>query len=187
MTMFQRRMARRESEARAEALYSTFQEQAADLYWLAYLLTGDSEQTVQAFTSALEFKDAPNPVFRRFIVSWARKLVMASALATITTKLRASALRVEQPELGGLGQHFSLPSPVRLSLTKPELERALLAIEVFPRCALLLTVFERLSIQEAALLLNANEPLVRKAQARALIDLTRNLAVGTACGHKLTK
>ena len=71
-----------------------------------------------------------------------------------------------------------------MNLTKPELERALLAIEVFPRCALLLTVFERLSIQEAAVLLNADEPLVRKAQARALFDLTRNLAVGTACGHK---
>ena len=110
--MFQRRMPRRESEARAEALYNAFQEQAADLYWLAYLLTGDSEQTVQAFASALEFDGAPNPVFRGFIVSWARKLVMASALATITTKLRASALRVDQPELGGLGEHSWESTPI---------------------------------------------------------------------------
>jgi hypothetical protein len=159
---------------------------ASDLYWLGYLLTGDSEQAAQAFSSALEFEDAANPVFRGFMVSWARKLVVASALATMTAKLRASALRVERSELSDSPQHAGLPPPGWISsrsLGGPELERALLAIDVFPRCALLLTIFEKLSIHDAALLLNSGEPLLRKAQARALIDLTHNLAEGESRGH----
>jgi DNA-directed RNA polymerase specialized sigma24 family protein len=61
-------------------------------------------------------------------------------------------------------------------MTTPELERALLAIDLFPRCALLLTVFEKLSLDDAALLLNADRALVRKAQSQALLELTGAVA-----------
>ena len=168
-----------ESETAAqEAAHCIFEEQSSEFYWLAYLLTGNSEQAVQAFTSALEFGDAATPVFREFMISWARKLVMASALATVASKLRASALRFEQSEFADMTRHASLSSSPGMSfqdLTKPELHRALLAIDIFPRCALLLTIFEKISVKDAALLLNADERLVGRAQASALIDLTRNL------------
>jgi hypothetical protein len=175
------KMPQPESETAAqEAAHRTFEEQSSEFYWLAYLLTGDSEQAVQAFTSALEFGDAPTPVFREFMISWSRKLVIASALARVASKLRASALRFEHAEFADMARHASLSSSAGLSsqdLTKPELHRALLAIDIFPRCALLLTIFEKLSVKDAALLLNADERLVRRAQASALIDLTRNLAL----------
>jgi len=47
---------------------------------------------------------------------------------------------------------------------------------VFPRCALLLTVFERMSPEDAAVLLDVDRDLVRKARIIGLQDLTRNLA-----------
>lgn len=170
----------RGSEAAAqEAAHRTFEEQSSEFYWLAYLLTGDSDCAVQAFTSALEFDDAPTPVFREFMISWARRLVIASALATVAVKLRASSLRFEQAESDDMARHASFSSSPGMSsqdLTKPELHRLLLAIDLFPRCGLLLTIFEKLSVKDAALLLNADERLVRRAQASALIDLTRNLA-----------
>lgn len=168
-----------ESETAAqEAAHRTFEEQSSEFYWLAYLLTGNTEQAVQAFTSALEFADAPTPVFREFMISWARKLVIASALATVTSTLRASALRFENAEFADMSRHANFSSSHGTNsrdLTKPQLHRALLAIDIFPRCALLLTIFEKLLVKDAALLLNADERLVRRAQASALIDLTRNL------------
>jgi DNA-directed RNA polymerase specialized sigma24 family protein len=151
-------MAQRDSESVTEGALR-------HLYWLGYLLTGNSEHAVQALT----------------IASWARRLVIASALARIAAELRASARRVEQSDLGNLADHAIFPPPTWMGspgLTKAELERALLAIDAFPRCAVILTVFEELSIQDAAVLLNSDQPLVRKAQACALIDLTRNLAIG---------
>jgi len=165
--------------AAQEAAHRTFEEQSSEFYWLAYLLTGDSERAVQAFTGALEFSDAPTPVFREFMISWARKLVIASALATVALKLRASALSFEQSDFDDMARHARSSSSLGMmsrDLTKPELHCALLAIDVFPRCALLLTIFEKLSVKDAALLLNADERLVRRAQASALIDLSHNLA-----------
>ena len=174
----------RGSEAAAqEAAHRTFAEQSSEFYWLAYVLTGDSERAVQAFTGALEFDDAPTPAFREFMISWARRLVIASALATVALKLRASALRFEQAESDDMARRASLSSSPVMSchdLTKPELHRGLLAIDLFPRCALLLTIFEKLSVKDAALLLNADERLVQRAQASALIDLTRNLTLAEA-------
>jgi len=46
----------------------------------------------------------------------------------------------------------------------------------FPRCAILLSVFERVSIEDAAVLLDVDRELFRKAQAIGLQELTRNLA-----------
>jgi hypothetical protein len=63
-------------------------------------------------------------------------------------------------------------------MTKPEFERAVLALDVFPRCALLLTIFEKLSIQDAVALLGVEQALLRKAQGLGLIELTRNIALG---------
>jgi DNA-directed RNA polymerase specialized sigma24 family protein len=175
-------MRRPKSTEADNALYQLFEEHSSELYWLAFLLTGDREQSVQAFTRAFELENGANPVFRQFMVSWARKLVIAASLATIETELRQSACRIADAD----GQDSatlagSLPSDAWTGdghMTKFELERAVLAIDAFPRCALLLTVFERLSIEDAASLLNASEALVKIAQGVGFIQLTRNIASG---------
>ena len=63
-------------------------------------------------------------------------------------------------------------------MTTPEFERALLSIDLFPRCVLLLTVFEKLSLDDAAVLLNADKALVRKAQNQGLLELAGGVAGG---------
>jgi DNA-directed RNA polymerase specialized sigma24 family protein len=60
--------------------------------------------------------------------------------------------------------------------SKSDLERALLAIDAFPRAAVLLVLFERVPLGDAAILLNAEPNLVRKAVAVGARDLTINLA-----------
>jgi DNA-directed RNA polymerase specialized sigma24 family protein len=173
---------RPESRAEAEgALYRMFKEHSSELYWLAFLLTGDREQSIQACTRAFDLEDGATPVFQEFMVSWARKLVITASLATIRRELRKSMLRIARSQERDSAKLDNLPSHTWISnqpTTKSELERAVFAIDVFPKCVLLLTVFERLSIEQVALLLNANEALVRTTQSQGLIELTRNLALG---------
>jgi hypothetical protein len=52
-----------------------FKEQRTELYSLAYLITGDRERSVQAFSHALNYGEM-NPTFRSFMLFWARKLVV---------------------------------------------------------------------------------------------------------------
>jgi len=150
-------------------LTQIFEDHAAELHWLAYLFTGSHDRGVRAFTKALDLEDYANPAMSDFMVSWSRKLVIGASLETVRPQLRESARRTRRAEdpdpatlvaLGPAGQ-----------MTTPEFERALLAIDLFPRCALLLTVFEKLSLDDAALLLNADKALVRKAQNQGLLEL----------------
>jgi DNA-directed RNA polymerase specialized sigma24 family protein len=147
---------------------------AANLYWLAFLLTGRREVSVDMAVESLDSPDG-NPFFSAWMQVWARKVVIAKALAAVRQELAASALRMASKR----GRDCA-PPPRNWALepgaTKVQLERALLAIDVFPRCALLLTVFEGLSIDDAAVLLDAGRELVRKARAYAVQELTRNLA-----------
>ena len=155
-----------------------FEDHAAELHWLAYLFTGSHDRGVRAFTKALDFEDHANPAMTDFMASWSRKLVIGASLETVRPQLRESAwrtLRAEDPDpatLTGL-------KPVG-QMTAPELERALLAIDLFPRCALLLTVFEKLSLDDASLLLNADKALVRKAQNQGLLELAGGRSPGCA-------
>jgi DNA-directed RNA polymerase specialized sigma24 family protein len=153
-----------------------FEDHAAELHWLAYLFTGSHDRGVRAFTKALDFENYANPAMADFMVSWSRKLVIGASLETIRPQLRESAWRTRRAED---------PDPATLvalepagQMTTPEFERALLEIDLFPRCALLLTVFEKLSLDDAALLLNADKALVRKAQSQGLLELAGAVAGG---------
>lgn len=148
--------------------------QAADLYWLAFLLTGQRETSVDAAAEALDSAET-NPFFSAWMLAWARKVVIAKALGAIRQELAASAVRI-----AALRGRYGAPVPRNWSLaagaTKAELERALLAIDAFPRCVLLLSLFEGLSVDDAVVLLDVDRELIRKAQAFALQELTQNLA-----------
>ena len=173
----------RQHQPRAQAgmaLHQVFAHHYSEYYWLAFLLTGDRERSVRAFTNALDLWDETNPVFREFMVSWPRRLIIAAALATTDAELRESMLRTEGLQDRDFAKPDGLPSNIRVGArtSGSELERAILAIDMFPRCALLLTVFEGLPIEDVASLLNADEALVRTAQARGSIELTHQLALG---------
>lgn len=147
---------------------------AANLYWLAFLLTGQREASVDMAVEALDSPDG-NPFFSAWMLAWARKVVIAKALGAIRQDLAASARRMASRR----GRSCP-PAPRNWALgpgtTKLQIERALLAIDVFPRCALLLSIFEGLSLDDATVLLDGDRDLVRNAQACAIEELTHNLA-----------
>jgi DNA-directed RNA polymerase specialized sigma24 family protein len=153
---------------------ATANQQAANLFWLAFLLTGDRDASVDAAVEALDSSDG-NAFFSAWMLAWSRKVVIAKALAAIRHDLAASAARMASTR----GRNYPAP-PRNWALapgaTKVQLERALLAIDTLPRCVLLLSLFEGLSIDDATVLLDIDRELVRKSQAFALQELTRNLA-----------
>ena len=159
-------------------LTKTFEDHAVELHWLAYLLTGSRDRSVQAFTKALDSGGYANRATSDFMLSWSRKLVIAAALDTIRPQLRESALRTARSEDPDPATLAASKPAVSQQMTTAEFERAMLAIDVFPRCALLLTVFEKLSLDDAALLLNADKALVRKAQGQGLLELAGAVAGG---------
>ena len=61
------------------------------------------------------------------------------------------------------------------------MERALLAIDVFPRCVLVLRTLEGISIEDTATLLEENKDLVREAQAIGLYSLVDSIHRAQDC------
>ena len=143
-----------------------------ELYWLAFVLTGDPNSSIDAVADSLDAGEAANPFFEGWMAQWSRRLVIARALGTVQAKLAESAGRTGS-------RSFKCPrriGTVDSGISRRELERALLAIDIFPRCALLLTVFEKEALDDTAVLLGVSKDLVQKAKAIGLVELSRNLA-----------
>jgi DNA-directed RNA polymerase specialized sigma24 family protein len=149
--------------------------EAADLYLLAFLLTGHRDVSIDIAADAAVSDDHPNSFFANWMRDWRRRLVIGKALTAIRDELSDSARRTKQAHIdtAAAWQRNWSTRPV---VTKAELERALLAIDVFPRAALLLLVFEGMRIADAAILLEADPALVKKAQVIGLHELTASLA-----------
>jgi len=148
---------------------------AADLYWLAFLLTGQREASVGVTIETLDSQQGPHSFFATWMLAWSRKVVISKALGAIREELAESAQRVAALR-GGKVAVRSRDWKLDEKASKIQIERALLAIDTLPRCALLLSTFEGASLEDAAILLNADRELVRKAQMIGFQELTHNLA-----------
>jgi hypothetical protein len=167
---------------KAEAAKNTadIEKAAVDLYWLAFLLTGRGDISIDIAADAAASQDYANPFFADWMGGWQRRLVIAKALTAIHHELADSARRTEIAPAANskMPRNWSL-SP---DTTKADLEPALLAIDLFPRATLLLLVFEGLRIPDTATLLDADPDLLKKAQAIGLRELTANLALAKPAG-----
>ena len=138
----------------------------ASLHWLARLITGGRRRCDPFAAGMPDTKDAANPFFAGWMVAWSRKLFIARVIGSVRLELEASLRRTRAQSLDG-------PPEPRLDYVA--WERALPAIDLFPRCAVLLTVVEKFSLEDAAILLNADRNLVAGAAAIGLAELARTL------------
>ena len=148
---------------------------AGDLHWLAFLLTGEREISIDIAIEALAAPDDASPFFAGWMQGWSRRIVVAKALTAVRKELAESARRTlsaRWDRSGAAPRNWSLDPRT----TRVRLEEALLAIDIFPRAAVVLTIFEGVQIADAAVLLDVSVELLRKAQAIGLRDLTGNLA-----------
>jgi hypothetical protein len=56
---------------------------AADLQWLAFLLSGHREIVCDVTAQAIDLTDDRDSTFATWMVSWSRRLVIARALAAV--------------------------------------------------------------------------------------------------------
>ena len=154
-----------------------------DLHWLAFLLTGRRDQSIDLAVETVAGFHTAQPFFAAWMEAWSRRLVIAKALTGIREELAASVRRTEFKRVHESGLP---PRDWRIGqgTTKSELEAALLAIDYFPRAALVLSLFENVSAPDCAVILDASVDLVKKALAIGLLELTRNLACAQAWTSK---
>jgi len=150
--------------------------QAASHYRLAWLLTGER---------ALSARSNPKWSFTEWMSAWSRRVTIARVLTGIRGELAESARRTAATRIKN--QAFR-PGSVRPGdgITAIQLECALQTIDVFPRWSLVLTVFEGISVEDAAVLLDATADLVRKARTlglRQLVDNLTRIQVRTSDGY----
>jgi DNA-directed RNA polymerase specialized sigma24 family protein len=150
-----------------------------DLYWLAFLLTGRQDLSIEIASDTVVSADDTSPSFTEWMQGWQRRLVIGRALTAIHDELADSARRTQFARVtssargsAAAQRNWSL-SP---DTTKADLEQAMLPIDLFPRAAFLLLVFEGIRMADAAILLAADPALIRKAQTIGLQELTANLA-----------
>jgi hypothetical protein len=154
-----------------------YYERAEKLYCLALLFTGDSELSVNLTIETIASEDlcaaALNPSIRANFI--------AKALASIRSELLVSAKRLASTQI-----EEDLP-PVGWSFdrgtTKAQIENVLLAMDIFPRCALLLTAFEGRTLNDASILMSSDLELVLKGRITGLRSLARSLAVSLCVKH----
>ena len=153
-----------------------FRDKMTELYWLAFLLTGDRERSVQAYTAALH-SEAPAPGLQKFMLAWARKLVIVAALGTMRRQLRESMLRIRAAKPDEHKRPRRLAWVELERFTKEDLEEVLLSMDVFRRCVVILTILEHMPIQDAAALLGADENTVKAAQAQGVAEMAWRVAI----------
>jgi hypothetical protein len=150
-------------------------EREGDLHWLAFLLTRRRGLSIDMAAEDASPQDGASLTFSTWMVTWSRIVVISKTLAAIRDELAASARRTNSKR----PRRPALPSrdwELDRDTTRVDLEKALLAIDVFPRATLLLSIFECVPVADAAALLDAEPELVRKAQAIGLMELTSRLA-----------
>src|SRR5258708_5497870 len=116
---------------------------------------------------------------------WSRRIVLAKALDAVRYELAESARQIkcardEEPRVRpALASHEGI--------TRTDIEEALFDIDLFPRAALILLVLEKVRIADAIILLDADEPLIRKAQIigleRFITHICRKEGLPTIIGN----
>jgi len=151
-------------------LMRTYNEIPDRLTWLANLITGESRQGPDPAFEPLCSRDSGNPFFHRWSNVWFRKLMPAKTLGRVAAEVKESARRTASLNCPRDGS-----APLPLAGRYP-LERALLTLDLFPRCVILLTMVEQLSLEDTAILLDADKQLIETTRLMAMAELYASIA-----------
>jgi len=144
-----------------------------DLRWVIFLLTGGGSSNESIVSDGLGSQGSSNTFFINWMKEWSRKVAIAKALDGIRQEIADSADRTKldraEFSIARRGQRLDP------AINRSEIEKAILPIDVFPRCVLVLTVLEGLPFEDTALLLGAGEELTKKGYAVGLQEFTNQL------------
>lgn len=131
-----------------------FREEMDSLFRLSFWLTADTAKAEECFVGGLEDCVAGNSVFREWARSWARRAIIQNAI------------RVMSPRPEARRQTTVVPgAELRLA------PAGVLELAAFERFAFVMSVLEKYSDRDSALLLGCTRQDVADARNRALLRL----------------
>jgi DNA-directed RNA polymerase specialized sigma24 family protein len=141
------------SHAVARDFCRIFKQDMDRLYLLSYLLTADRAMAEKCFVGGLEDSAKSPRVFKEWAQSWARRMIVQNAIQMI------------QPQPGdnpaaNQSANGNIAGPAQIS--------AVVGLPAFERFVFVMSVLERYSDQDCALLLNTTREEVIVARTRAL-------------------
>jgi hypothetical protein len=159
--------------ATREDFCCVFTENLDGLYQLSYLLTGDDGKAQQCLVAGLEDSVKANNVFKDWARSWAKRAIIKNAI------------RALQPQAAD--SDSSLPASVVSDKNKLRIIRdghlkidSVLALEDFERFVFVMTVLERYSDHDSALLIGCSIAEIRAARTCALEEIA-HLVCSDSC------
>lgn len=139
-----------------------FDDEMKSLYRLALLLTADHVKAEQCFVASIGDAVEGNSVFKQWAHQWARRVIIKNAIRIISP---ASAQAGSEPNAWDEEDGESNGGrPLR----------AITQLAPLERFVFVMTVLERQSERECAVLVGCTVEVVREARARAQHDITRN-------------
>lgn len=136
-----------------------------DLYLLALLLTADHQKAEQCFAASLEGCLCGRPVFAEWAERWSRRAIIINAIRIIAP---GAMLETSNGEADSSQQ-----PPMELVLGQPL--DGITHLARFERFAVILSMFERYTVQECSLLLGWTRGDVVRARTRALQKLAESI------------
>lgn len=168
-----RQIAKQESAAYAvDADFCRIFEKEMDrLYLLSFLLTAEHAMAEECFVRGLEDSAKSNRVFKEWARSWARRMIIQNAIRLI--RPRSTDKHVSNPDHSG--------EPIQVA--------TIVELPAFERFVLVMTMLERYSNRECALLLGSTAGEVAAARSRALqqIGKTAEHSPAGACSNQQTR
>ena len=166
------RGAKADRYASREDFRKIFDEDSNGLYQLSFLLTGGPEKAERCFVSGFEDCATGNPVFREWAHSWAKRTIIQNAIKELkprptlcNSSLSATVFSDVDKLSRGRDGHFEID--------------VILGLEDFERFVFIMSVLERYSDHDCALLLGCSVQQFRQARTRAFrhIENSRGAAV----------
>jgi DNA-directed RNA polymerase specialized sigma24 family protein len=143
-----------------------FLEGMDELYQFAFLLTADHQMAEHCFVAGLEECVTSNHVFKEWVRSWAKRTIIQNGIRALMPRPpMASSGAFTAPQSNGelvQNRHFKLDW--------------MLALGDFDRFVFVMSVLERYSDQDCALLLDCSPRQVEEARARAVTQFTGTTA-----------
>ena len=141
-----------------------FEKDMNRLYLLSFLLTGNHALAEKCFVRGLHDSGSGNPVFVEWAQSWALRKIAQNAIEMLHP--RPADTRAA---------NFILERNTEHALTEPAEIAHVLALPAFERFAFVLSVLERYSDQECALLLDCTLNGFADARSRAMQQMGKSV------------
>jgi DNA-directed RNA polymerase specialized sigma24 family protein len=161
------RGAKADRYASREDFRRIFDEDSIGLYQLSFLLTSNPEKAQRCFVSGFGDCATGNPVFREWARSWAKRTIVQNAIKELKPRPRHSNSPLSATIFPNIDQLSRGPDELF------EID-AVLGLEDFERFVFVMSILERYSDHECALLLGCSVQQVREARARALQRMVRS-------------